>query len=149
MLYPSAKFDGLIKLMNSFKSYWSQTKNVTTRNMMRTLPQTPMDTWFLCVDHATQKAGTFIWGRGNNATNIYTWGLCHYKELSIVIIPCLGFKALPYISHQIWASVVKEPDSVAYEQQRCRPVCASSQSDACLCNLLPGKYIAKQLNLAH
>ena len=53
------------------------------------------------------------------------------------------------VSHQTWASVVKEPDSVACEQQRCRPVCASGQSDMCLCNLLPGKYIAKQLNLAH
>ena len=59
------------------------------------------------------------------------------------------FEAHPYISHQTWASVVKEPDSVACEQQRCRPVCASGQSDACLCNLLPEKYIAKQLNLAH
>ena len=70
----------------------------------------------------------------------------------IVSIPDLCnltyFKALPYISHQTWASVVKEPDSVACEQQRCRPVCASGQSDACLCNLLPGKYIAKQLNWA-
>ena len=57
----------MIKLMNPFKSYWSQTKSVTTRNTMT--PQT--DTWFLCVDYGTQKAGTFIWGRGNNATNIY------------------------------------------------------------------------------
>ena len=60
-----------------------------------------------------------------------------------------GFKALPYISHQTWASVVKEPDSVAMNNKRCRPVCASDQSDVWLCNLLPGKYIAKQLNLAH
>ena len=72
-----------------------------------------------------------------------------HLELSIVIIPCEGFKALPYISHQTWASVVKEPDSVACEQQRYRPVWASGQSDACLCNLLPEKYIAKQLNLSH
>ena len=90
-----------------------------------------------------------LFEEGATMQRIYIHGVPHYKDLSIVIILCYGFKALLYTSHQTWASVVKEPDSVACEQQRCRPVCASCQSDKCLCNLLHGKYIAKQLNLAH
>ena len=58
-------------------------------------------------------------------------------------------KALPYISHHSWASVVREPDSVACEQQMCRPVCASaSLMRAFVICSLEG-IIAKQLNLAH
>ena len=52
---------------------------------------------------------------------IYTGGLRRYKELSIVVLTCKGFKALLHISHYTWASV-------ACEQERRRPVWTSRHS---------------------
>ena len=36
--------------------------------------------------------------------------------------------------------VLRESDFVAYDQQRCRPACASTKSAQLLCYMLPTKY---------
>ena len=40
----------------------------------------------------------------------------------------------------IWAGTRENLSSGVWEQQRCRPACASLQFDHCLCHFLIGKY---------
>ena len=135
--------------MNPFKSYRLQTKSVTTRNRTTPLPQTRWthDSYVLIM---RLKKRVRLFEEGATMQPIYIQGVFATIKNYLLSLYCVRVLKPFCISHiKFWASVMKEPDSVVCEQQRCRPVCASGQSDACLCNLLPGKNIAKQLNLAH
>ena len=80
---------------------------------------------------------------------IYTRGLRHYKELSIVVIPCYGCKALPHISHHTYP-LSREKLTLSHvnnkgTDQSALP--ASLMGAFVICSL--ESIIAKQLNLVH
>ena len=144
MLYPPAKFD-------EWLNWWIPSNvidhkpKVWQHGIRRQQRRHMIPMCWLC----DSKRG-YVYLTKRQQCNEYIHGVFATIKNYLLSLYCARVLKPFGISHnQTWASVVREPDSVACEQQRCRPVCASSQSDACLCNLLLESIIAKQLNLAH
>ena len=80
---------------------------------------------------------------------IYTPGLRRYKELSIVVIPCLGCKPFR-ISHIILRPLSRENLTLLHVNNKCTDQSAHPASLVgafVICSL--GSIIDKQLNLVH
>ena len=78
--------------MNPLKSYGLQTKSVTTRTKMTTPPllrcRQTHDLYVSTMRGLRLKEQVSLYDEGTTMQRIYTRGLHHYKELSIVVIPC-------------------------------------------------------------
>ena len=143
---PFCKVWWMIKLMNPFKSYWSQTKNVTTRNT------TTMDTWSLCVDYAspaTQKAVKFFLTKGQQCneyvhrvfTTIKNYLLSSYRVRVLKPFRISHIKLGPLSLENLTLSHVNNKGA----DQSAHP--AILMRALVICSL--ASLIAKQLNLAN